>query len=908
MDTTASLHFKLHNGTKRNRIVSSKGIVVLRLVVSILTFCLFSVITLSAKPTKSSKSKAATSVSPTTQSLSASDSVRIMRDSIQKSQALLSSLIKLQKSNPSSLDALNKNDSNSLAIKAMVKSIVNVEQIKSKNNFLSHKEIMEQSKSFIKIYAECENANNFLKQSFNYTLALNQLTLFNDWKEKAINGVIKNRDQLLTVRNLTTTSILLDEILQKTLSSLYIVNEHHSKLSHAQFRLDSLVDNSNIYEAPSDSVALKSYVQKMIFMKSNLDPVNKSLNASIDSIQKIQIQFEILKLGLQSDILSTQNLRKNLFEGNDSTTIFNLASSKVNTNSFRSDLSYSKDKALLVLAFYSINHAAKFSLMFLIIVLVFIYLRLLAKRCQTVNILTKLNQYTVVLKYPLSSSVLLSLSLFQFFLPDPPIIISAILWTISALILSYILWHTINRYWFYVWNIFTFLFIMTLFGNLVLRYSETERLLVYFVSFAVLGVSTHILFQLRKIELISKPLVIPFILMVGMQFIAIYYNFVGNYNSAKILLSDGLFLFMLTFILLWCLRLASEMLKISKFFQQSLNDENHQLPSTIFSNKYPVSAYLLLVVASLYLIIRLSYFYQSIVGPLISSFSETRTIGKFSFTYESVFIFFLVMYISTILSKIVSFLSAGATLQTKNSKSNGPGSWLLLIKIAIIGSGVVLAFVAAGIPMDRLAIIISALGVGIAFGLQTLINNLVSGMIIALEKPINVGDFVEIAGRSGKMKSIGIRSSIVTTWDGADVVIPNGDLMNQHLTNWTMGNNRKRFEIPVGVAYGTDLAFTQHLLMQLMLSDDRIMKNPEPIVLLTQFNNSSIDFVVKFWVHHYDMGLDMKSDLIIAINNAFKENNIEIPFPQNDIHIKTTSEESVVDSQIVDNQKVVGDK
>lgn len=106
---------------------------------------------------------------------------------------------------------------------------------------------------------------------------------------------------------------------------------------------------------------------------------------------------------------------------------------------------------------------------------------------------------------------------------------------------------------------------------------------------------------------------------------------------------------------------------------------------------------------------------------------------------------------------------------------------MLLVRITIITVGVLLAFVSAGIPMDRFAIILGALSVGIGFGLQTLINNLVSGVIIAFEKPINVGDIVEITGQTGRMKSIGIRSSVVTTWDGADVIIPNGDLLNQHL-------------------------------------------------------------------------------------------------------------------------------
>jgi potassium efflux system protein len=105
--------------------------------------------------------------------------------------------------------------------------------------------------------------------------------------------------------------------------------------------------------------------------------------------------------------------------------------------------------------------------------------------------------------------------------------------------------------------------------------------------------------------------------------------------------------------------------------------------------------------------------------------------------------------------------------------------------------------------MDRFTIIISASGVGIGFGLQTLVNNLVSGIIIAFEKPVNLDDIIEIGGQTGQMKSIGIRSSIITTFDGANVIIPNGDLLSQHMTNWTMGSTRRRYEINVGVAYGT---------------------------------------------------------------------------------------------------------
>jgi small-conductance mechanosensitive channel len=192
--------------------------------------------------------------------------------------------------------------------------------------------------------------------------------------------------------------------------------------------------------------------------------------------------------------------------------------------------------------------------------------------------------------------------------------------------------------------------------------------------------------------------------------------------------------------------------------------------------------------------------------------------------------------------------------------------------------------------MDKITLMISALSVGIGFGLQNVINNLVSGLIIAFEKPINLDDIVEVGSQTGKMKSIGIRSSVITTWDGADVIIPNGDLLNQHLVNWTMGSNKRRYEMELGVAYGSDLKVVKTILETVLMEHQLVLKYPTPMVWYTKFNDSSIDFVIKYWVSHYNFGNDIRNDLIIAIDLAFKANNIEIPFSQQVVHLVNDNE------------------
>ena len=166
-----------------------------------------------------------------------------------------------------------------------------------------------------------------------------------------------------------------------------------------------------------------------------------------------------------------------------------------------------------------------------------------------------------------------------------------------------------------------------------------------------------------------------------------------------------------------------------------------------------------------------------------------------------------------------------------------------------------------------------------------------SGLILAFEKPINVGDVVEFGGQSGTMKSIGFRSSIITTWDGADVIIPNGNLLDQHVINWTMGNSHRRVEIATGVAYGTNLEKAKKLVLDLLAADKRIMVPPPPLVIIKDFNSHAIDIRILFWIEHFNTWIEIKSDIIQAIDEAFKKEGILIPVPPDDLDIPSSVSE-----------------
>jgi potassium efflux system protein len=185
---------------------------------------------------------------------------------------------------------------------------------------------------------------------------------------------------------------------------------------------------------------------------------------------------------------------------------------------------------------------------------------------------------------------------------------------------------------------------------------------------------------------------------------------------------------------------------------------------------------------------------------------------------------------------------------------------------------------AAGIPLDRITIIFGALGVGIGLGLQGLVNNLVSGLIIAFEKPVKVGDMIELNGGIATMKSIGFRSSIITMADGASVIIPNGDLLSAHLVNWSMSRQVKRNSVIVGVASNTNIVKANQLLTEILKNNHNILQHPTPTVMAKEFNQNSIDLELLFWVKsNWDM---TKSEVISEIETLFAKEGIAFPIAQ----------------------------
>jgi small-conductance mechanosensitive channel len=187
--------------------------------------------------------------------------------------------------------------------------------------------------------------------------------------------------------------------------------------------------------------------------------------------------------------------------------------------------------------------------------------------------------------------------------------------------------------------------------------------------------------------------------------------------------------------------------------------------------------------------------------------------------------------------------------------------------------------------LSQLTIVVGALSVGIGFGMQNIVNNFISGLILLFERPINLGDRIEIGQVSGVIKDIGIRASVVRTWDGADVVVPNATLLSDNLVNWTLHDLSRRMNIQVGVAYGTDPERMIFRLVEIAQAHDEVLEDPAPTALFVGFGDSALVFELRAWTNG-DF-VTIASELRVQISRMVRDEGIEIPFPQRDLHLRS---------------------
>ncbi|HUO61103.1 MAG TPA: mechanosensitive ion channel domain-containing protein [Candidatus Acidoferrales bacterium] len=286
------------------------------------------------------------------------------------------------------------------------------------------------------------------------------------------------------------------------------------------------------------------------------------------------------------------------------------------------------------------------------------------------------------------------------------------------------------------------------------------------------------------------------------------------------------------------------------------------------------------------------------VASAIEGVLSFRIAGSASeITLGSVLGFFLMLAVGYLVASAIRFLLREEVLSRFHLARGLPDLiastvyYLLLLFVFLV------AVNAGGVELNKFTLLTGALGVGFGFGMQNVINNFVSGLILQFERPIHINDVLEVDGYTGKVTRIGVRSSTLQTFQGAEVIIPNANFISGKVINWTLSESKRRAELPIGVAYGTDPNIVLQFLLDAANKHESVLTDPPPAAYFKGFGESSLDFELQFWVMQDSNWVRVRSDIAMVVMKSLDAVGIEIPFPQRDLHLRSVDTAASVHQQ-----------
>jgi small-conductance mechanosensitive channel len=279
--------------------------------------------------------------------------------------------------------------------------------------------------------------------------------------------------------------------------------------------------------------------------------------------------------------------------------------------------------------------------------------------------------------------------------------------------------------------------------------------------------------------------------------------------------------------------------------------------------------------------------YESVMGAVSTMLQYPIGFEKVHFTLGGTLTVLLIMLVGYAFANSFTFLLKKVVLPKLPLQRGLPYAISTITYYVLLTLIALAALSAAGVELNKFTVLTGALGVGLGFGLQNIVNNFVSGLILLFERPIHVGDTVDIGGLVGIVRRIGARSSTVLTYQGAEVIVPNSNLLSNQVINWTLSSQWRRVDVPVRVAYGTDPERVIKLLVGVAESHPGVLLVRPPMAFFLGFGASSLNFELRFWCAQQDFWFQLQSDVTVAVAKTLREANIEVPFPQQDLHVRS---------------------
>jgi small-conductance mechanosensitive channel len=276
--------------------------------------------------------------------------------------------------------------------------------------------------------------------------------------------------------------------------------------------------------------------------------------------------------------------------------------------------------------------------------------------------------------------------------------------------------------------------------------------------------------------------------------------------------------------------------------------------------------------------------------PFIEWFNEalskTWIVGTLEISVNAIFDFLLIVVFTFVITRLIRILLDMEIFPRIKLPRGIPGAISMVVRYTLVTLGIIIALSSLGVDLGKFGLLAGAVGVGLGFGLQNIIANFVSGIILAFERPIQVGDTVQVDTLFGNVQSIGVRSSTVKTFDGSEVIVPNADLISNRVTNWTLSDRRRRLELPVKVAFGNDPHEVLKIILSVAEKHPAVLEDPAPFSIFNGFGDNYLDFTLYYYIYTQDF-FKAKSEVALGVHDLIKSKGIDTPRPQRDVRMTT---------------------
>jgi len=456
-----------------------------------------------------------------------------------------------------------------------------------------------------------------------------------------------------------------------------------------------------------------------------------------------------------------------------------------------------------------------------------------------------------------------------------PALYIEIIHVVLALALTTLLFKRLPRDVFYKWCIFVLLLIAPIVLRLLGMPPRYQRWLLLIFSMASAGFGLVMYAKLKKQAQEHRLLLTVGVIYIAFNIFAIGCNLFGRFTLTQIFYTTAVSAFIHAISLMILAGMITEafLLQIKSTRIRKQYPEHFDWEPVVKSLKGVLGVLVFLIWLVLFLV-NLNIFNELYTNTL-EVLTEKRTIGSLTFTFGGIVLFLFIIWIANFLQKYIAYFF-GDTGDDSLDDNKGERSKLIVTRLVLLIGGFLLAVAASGLPIDKITVVLGALGVGIGLGLQNIVSNFVSGIILIFDKTLRIGDTVELSDKKGRVKEIGIRASTLLTDDGAEIIIPNGSILSNNIINWTLTNNQMRVIIEFGLAKPFPKDEVVILIQEAIAANDNIFMGKEPKILISPKSKTSNNIKIYFWCKDISQAETTRSSINAAIFDELDERGIEI--------------------------------